>query len=413
MNGMRPDAAGALWKDQLLEAAETDSVCDIQRLLQTPIKVTKELQDDSIEAVYLALKKGKWKVLLEILTSRIFKEKHKQRLLTEFPNLLYYTVSLCEDYKKVVRRMCHTLALPDTTVSEIFGLLNEDGFSALHLAAIDGDVDSARRILALGGSGYIPSQDGNTALSLSIAFNHPHFWKFVLPFSNVNTCDNDCDTPLMFACWRRQHKLVNALIQSGADCNARSKLHTSALWNAVYKCSYHCVRILLESGADMTVRCEGTYLFLNEESDGGEEGSIKQIYPGAFRSLLWVCVDRCGQRQNRSRSSCLQILSLLLAAGYDPTQDHWIKKLASFHRPERPLNVSKPAHCLPFNVVNDSGLINLLMYVYAQPLQLRSLCRNKIRLLFVENKTTLSFKKWVSALKVGVNTSQFLTLQYL
>ncbi|CAL1527556.1 unnamed protein product [Lymnaea stagnalis] len=269
---------------------------------------------------------------------------------------------------------------------------------------MDGNKKAAKMLLLLGADGKQKSRDGNTALTFSIAFNHGKFSEFILPYSDINSRDEDDDTALMFAAWRDQDALVSEMIAYGADVNSRSRHGSTALWNAVYRSSRDSVLVLLQNNADMGIRCEGTHLFLTP-TDSMEEGEIKKIYPGHRRSLLWVAAEMAMNVKTRAKS--LAIISLLLQAGYDVTGDHWIKRI-------RDPNVSSSD--VPMRFRDDNSLARLLMYFYNRPLQLRDICRNKLRKLHQSCtlRHRVPYAQWVSEAGLGNRCLRdFVCLLYL
>ena len=68
--------------------------------------------------------------------------------------------------------------------------------------------------------------------------------------ADVNACDEDGDTALMWAVFKGHKDVVKVLLEAGADVNASNKNGDTALMWAVFKGHKDVVKVLYEAGAN-------------------------------------------------------------------------------------------------------------------------------------------------------------------
>lgn len=100
--------------------------------------------------------------------------------------------------------------------------------------------------------------------------------------ANIHSTDEYGETPLLFAAWSQNARMVSLLCQHGANPNDQSEF--SALMRAVgdmYNTfpSLETVRALLEAGADVNAVCEGDTLlsYLRKAVDVDDNDEIVAI----------------------------------------------------------------------------------------------------------------------------------------
>jgi len=71
---------------------------------------------------------------------------------------------------------------------------------------------------------------------------------------NVNQTDEKQYTPLMWAAFRDQTKVVSHLLSLGANINAQNLYGRTAVMLAAQNDSYHCLRLLAWQGADLQLK---------------------------------------------------------------------------------------------------------------------------------------------------------------
>ena len=159
------------------------------------------------------------------------------------------------------------------------------GFTPLHFAARQGDIESTRLLIAAGGDVNAITADGKAPLELAV-YNGNYELASVLIDSkaNVNHADAEGFTPLFWAVDRRNMEtnpgmpwmvtldplpLIKKLLESGANPNAfvdniptsrRSSLNltprttfATALGRAAFSADMELVRLLLSHGADPNI----------------------------------------------------------------------------------------------------------------------------------------------------------------
>lgn len=344
-------------------------------------------------------------VLDDILQSKLFQKRKACALLqSEMPHFIHTAARACQSLHQLRELLSMfvtavKLKLADDTA--ILNVLDNDGLCALHLAILDGDVKATQNLLDLGTNSQQSTLDGNTPLSLAIAMGHSDLVSSLLPFSNVNTCDMDGDTPLMYASWRRQPAVVLKLIDAGAQINAKSVHGTTALWNAVFRSCPETVLILLQNNAKLDAKCEGTQLF---RSRGDDENcatlpTVEKIYPGHKRSLLWVAADKIKDTRNYDKS--LHILLMLLEAGYDVTKERWLRNISG--------NVPKK---YPQGFTENRHLRDVLYFFHTRPQTLRDMCRNSLRNHLADLKEK-PLADCLSSMTLSQAVIDYLSLKYL
>ena len=117
------------------------------------------------------------------------------------------------------------------------GAMNRPDYTDLHSAAANGDLASVRELL---------NRDGNP-----------------------NQFDDGGCTPLHYAAQGEHHDVLRALLAAGANVNARDtdNIGNTAIAHVAGNCSLETARILIEAGADPTIR---GWMQLNALDQSGE-----------------------------------------------------------------------------------------------------------------------------------------------
>ncbi|XP_031565360.1 ankyrin repeat domain-containing protein 27-like [Actinia tenebrosa] len=133
---------------------------------------------------------------------------------------------------------------------------NEDGNTALHVAAVRGYTDITNLLLRHGANPNVKNtRKQQTPLHLACQYNHQEVAESLLKYqSKVNVKDYKGNTPLHFCCVNGNLAPALVLLEHKPNVDAQNDrgntpLHEAARWNFVA-----LVRVLLEHGASVTTR---------------------------------------------------------------------------------------------------------------------------------------------------------------
>jgi hypothetical protein len=133
---------------------------------------------------------------------------------------------------------------------------NDDGFTRLHVAAQEGDVELGRYLLQCGANIEITSKakvGGNTALHLAARNGHKDFVKFLLDSgANVNSVSSTGSgvTPLHEAAYDGHLDVAKLLIERSATVDAKDRHNVTPLMYASAQGNSAVVKLLLQKKAD-------------------------------------------------------------------------------------------------------------------------------------------------------------------
>lgn len=134
-----------------------------------------------------------------------------------------------------------------------------DELTPLHIAVIDGTKDSVELLIDSGASASVASAHGETPLHFAAELNCLQKVELLLQNeADVNSSDCNGTTPLHLASVKRHDAVVELLctkenaIVDFKDCSGVTPLHLAAFNGHTI-----AVRILLKSGADPTIPCNG------------------------------------------------------------------------------------------------------------------------------------------------------------
>ena len=91
---------------------------------------------------------------------------------------------------------------------------------------------------------------------LNIASNIEIVEFLVKKGANVNLCDEEGKTPLMWASWAGRTEIVEFLIKNGADISAEDKFGETALFKASRNKNPNITILLLKHGANINHKCK-------------------------------------------------------------------------------------------------------------------------------------------------------------
>lgn len=147
---------------------------------------------------------------------------------------------------------------------------NDDGLTALMVAAKKNSADVAKLLLAAGADTEAKDDDGMTALMYAAANNAADMAKLLIDAgADIEAKDKYSETALMKAAAQRNSTdVARLLIAAGADVNAKDNNGGTALMNAATFNAADVVRLLIESGADVNAKIYTGYTALMSAASG-------------------------------------------------------------------------------------------------------------------------------------------------
>lgn len=130
-----------------------------------------------------------------------------------------------------------------------------DRNTPLHTAAIAGNVEAVRFILAHGGAIDALDEDGRTALMMALYYSRgPVAAVLVNAGANLEIRDHGDNTALMFAARKGQVEAIQAMIGKKVNLDVQNENGKAALHFAAEYDQADAARVLKAAGASVTVR---------------------------------------------------------------------------------------------------------------------------------------------------------------
>ena len=133
---------------------------------------------------------------------------------------------------------------------------NKRGHSALMMASVKGNIDAVNVLLKAGADPDITDANGNTCIHLSMY----EVWKrkvlqtLIDHGANVNATDKDCQTALVVASDKGNTDAINVLLTAGADPNIADANGNTCLHFAVHQgCNKEVVQMIIDHGAHVNI----------------------------------------------------------------------------------------------------------------------------------------------------------------
>ena len=122
--------------------------------------------------------------------------------------------------EKLVRYLINLYQTDTSTIGALFKVMNNDGFTCLHLAAQGKYYKVMAHLFAVGANvNVFDGRSGRTVLHYAVEENDEEFVKSLLthPSINVNCETVKKETPVYLAYWRNYKTILKSLRANGAD----------------------------------------------------------------------------------------------------------------------------------------------------------------------------------------------------
>jgi ankyrin repeat protein len=168
----------------------------------------------------------------------------------------------------------------------------------IHWAAKLGRLECLKRLSNYGGSLTTKdgSEEGNSAMHLAVIHGQEEITRWLIDNGVcVNIANKKGITPLVYATWYGYTKLVQTLVEKGANVNCQTSCFNNAtpLHLAVWRDNQDVVRTLLKLGADPTLFCSYNQTPVHWAAAYGNLQSLKIMKTyGADLSVRMN--DKCG-----------------------------------------------------------------------------------------------------------------------
>jgi ankyrin repeat protein len=156
--------------------------------------------------------------------------------------------------KKIVLRVALERRIHERTILDEFKDAN--GRGVVHLAAAGGNVDVLVYAASVGADMSLKDANGQTALFAAAATSHHDAAQRLATMDLVNVDEPDCSsgcTAISHAAANGDVRMIDMLVECGADVDANSGLGTPIQWAAMAD-QPEAVRRLLQCGADPNLR---------------------------------------------------------------------------------------------------------------------------------------------------------------
>ncbi|KAH9502192.1 hypothetical protein Btru_070354 [Bulinus truncatus] len=196
--------------------------------------------------------------------------------------------------------------------------------TSLHLAVKSGNVEVVKLLVEWKANLEAVNKDGETALLLATSTELMTY--LVSCGCNVNTANNNGETPLTRVTGQRSLDDVKLLIEKGADLNKVDECGSGVLLNSIMMEKYDIVDFLLEKDINVNTMAANNNSPLMQAIEKGNEDLVKKlIAKGANVNIqyevegslligtLLKCVSRRSVRYGRTDEFCQNLLNITVA----------------------------------------------------------------------------------------------------
>lgn len=194
---------------------------------------------------------------------------------------------------------CFDLILEHNDVNVNFA---NDGRTALHVAALNGNEDMCVALLEKGADINAQDRDGTTPLMDAIEIiEHIKSAKMILRRSpNLEIQNDDGETALHLAA-QANEKMCGALLGKGADVNAQNVDGDTPLMLSIYMGKIKCAKMILRKSPDLEIQNEdGETAFDYRYAFGNRRGEIIAILGIVAESGIAKAVEKLAWEERNS-----------------------------------------------------------------------------------------------------------------
>ena len=206
-------------------------------------------------------------------------------------------------------------------------VFNKDGLNIFHIAAIKGNTNILKILLkAYDGKNEIALYHNSLMTPFDLAASKGHTELCILFMDSGLSVDNSDkeqfseNTPLLYAVRNKQLKMVQFLIDKGADVNKCISDNKSILYEAAYYSSSEIVKLLIEKGADVNF-IKNEYKTVLQVASTQQDIDMIRIIVDAGADITVLDKNGCSILHNVLRSKYvtdkLEITKYLLAKKLD------------------------------------------------------------------------------------------------
>ncbi|KAL8769315.1 MAG: hypothetical protein Q9209_004697 [Squamulea sp. 1 TL-2023] len=186
------------------------------------------------------------------------------------------------DHRSVVLLLEHGASL---------SLANDVNAMPIHLAAQTGNIATVQALIRAGADvNSVVRQTQMTSIHYAAEYqsNSDQIHGLISLGAVINGKDYLSWTPLHWASWRGHLSSLEALLENGADVNARTLDGNASIMLAVANNSYECVGKLIEAGADCSIVRDSQWNILHCAAIGGSVDTVRSL---AVANLLDVDIQ--------------------------------------------------------------------------------------------------------------------------
>ena len=168
------------------------------------------------------------------------------------------------------------------------------------------DIGAAKRLLRQGASANeVIQHDGSSLLHMAALYGYLDFVQLLLTYgADVQHRNNHQEQALHYAAMGGASLVVHALLEAGAEVDVRDTWQKTPLHKAAWRGAAAALKVLLEKGADVNARYKFQYTALHEAARKGHLAAVQVLVEaGADRSLKTTfkrtALDLALEQQNK------------------------------------------------------------------------------------------------------------------